>query len=77
MPKILPQDWQVVERIFLADGFLFKRQKGSHRAYVKPGIARPVVIPTYNEVDADIILSNMRTANMSRDRYFELLKRFK
>ncbi len=73
MPRITPVDWKTLEKIFLADGFEFKRQKGDHRSYIKPGICRPIVIPTYKEIDPDIIHSNMRTAGMSRDRYFELL----
>ncbi|TRZ78580.1 MAG: type II toxin-antitoxin system HicA family toxin [Deltaproteobacteria bacterium] len=60
--------------IFLKDGFTFDRQAGDHRAYVKPGVLRPVIIPTYKEIDVDIILSNIRTAGMTRGRYFELLK---
>jgi hypothetical protein len=31
----------------------------------------------YDEVDAYIIHANMRTAGMSRDHYFELLKKVK
>jgi predicted RNA binding protein YcfA (HicA-like mRNA interferase family) len=53
---------------------VFDRQEGSHRAYVKAGCSRPVIIPIYNEVDVDIIKSNMRTAGMSRETYFRLLK---
>src|SRR3972149_93944 len=52
-----------------ADGFCFERKKGSHRSYIKEGILRPIIIPEYDEVGIDIIKSNMRTANMSRDRY--------
>ena len=74
MPRITPIHWKVLESIFLKDGFTFDRQVGDHRAYVKPGVNRPVIIPTYKEIDTDIILSNMRTAGMSRERYFELLK---
>jgi hypothetical protein len=32
----------------------------------KPGVERPVVIPKYDEVDADIIIANLRTAQSSR-----------
>ena len=39
----------------------------------KPGVARPVVIPKYPEVGRVIILSNMRTAGMSRAWYLQLL----
>lgn len=73
MPRITPVHWKVLECIFVKDGFVFERQKGDHRSYVKPGVFRPIVIPTYKEVDHNIILSNMRTAKMSRQGYFELL----
>jgi predicted RNA binding protein YcfA (HicA-like mRNA interferase family) len=77
MPRIAPIHWKVLECIFLKDGFVFERQQGDHRSYTKENVLRPVVIPTYKEVLPDIILSNMRTAKMTRKRYFELLKRCK
>ena len=76
-PRITPTHWKTQERIFIADGFVYTRTKGDHNCYEKKGISRPVVIPKYNEVDDDIIHANMRTANMTRDRYFELLKKAK
>jgi hypothetical protein len=39
----------------------------------KPGVPRPVVIPRYAAVPVFIIRNNLRTAGMSRERYFELL----
>jgi predicted RNA binding protein YcfA (HicA-like mRNA interferase family) len=74
MPRITPVRWKILECIFQEEGFVFERQTGSHRSYVKTGVYRPVVIPTYKEVDVEIIQSNMRTARMSREKYFELLK---
>jgi len=53
---------------------MFERQSGSHRSYVKAGVLRPVVIPTYAEIDSEIIKSNMRTAGLSREEYFRLLQ---
>ena len=50
MPKFTPEHWRTAEVVFLAAGFQFARQEGSHRSYVKPGVARPVVIPAYKEV---------------------------
>lgn len=73
MPKIAPIDWRALEKIFLAEGFIFRGQKGSHRAYTKPGIKRPIIIPVYDEIGQDIILSNLRTAGISRERYFKRL----
>lgn len=70
MPRITPIHWKVLECIFLKAGFTFERQEGSHRSYSKSNCLRPVIIPTYKEIDTDIIHANMRTANMSRDEYF-------
>jgi predicted RNA binding protein YcfA (HicA-like mRNA interferase family) len=50
MPKFTPQHWRTVEAVFVAADFKFVRQEGSHRSYVKSGVARPVVIPAYREV---------------------------
>jgi predicted RNA binding protein YcfA (HicA-like mRNA interferase family) len=77
MPRITPVHWKVLECIFQKAGFVFERQEGSHRSYVRQGVHRPVIIPTYKEIDVDIIKSNMRTANMSRAEYFEYLRQCK
>jgi len=73
MQKLVPTDWKTLVRIFEADGFKVRNQKGSHLVMEKFGVARPVVIPKYDEIGLDIIKSNMKTAGMSRERYFELL----
>jgi len=73
MPKITPIHWKELEGVFLKAGFRFIRQEGSHRAYTKPGILRPVIIPAYNEVPVSIIRNNLKTAGISREEYFELL----
>ena len=75
MPKITTIHWRRLEKIFLASGFAFRRQQGSHRAYLKAGVLRPVVIPTYDEVPVSIIRNNLKTAGISRDQYFQLLQR--
>jgi predicted RNA binding protein YcfA (HicA-like mRNA interferase family) len=58
MPRFTPVDWRTLERVFLAAGFQFARQEGSHRAYVREGVSRPVVIPTYSEVPVFMIGNN-------------------
>ena len=73
MPKITPISYKKLQKIFELDGFKFDRQKGDHLIYEKQGISRAVVIPMYPEVPIFIIKNNMRTAGMSRERYFELL----
>ena len=77
MPRVTPISWQELEKVFLAAGFQFNRQKGSHRSYTKPGVIRPVVIPTYKEVPVAIIRNNLKTAGISRVDYFALLENVK
>ena len=74
MPRITPVRWRDLEKVFLAAGFQFVRQQGSHRSYTKSGVLRPVVIPAYDEVPVSIIRNNLKTAGISREEYFRLLK---
>ncbi len=73
MPRLTPQHWKILERVFLRAGFSFARQASSHRVYEKPGVLRPIIIPEYEEIDVEIIKGLLRTAGMSRDEYFRLL----
>jgi len=73
LPQIAPVPCQTLVRVFEVEGFVFSRQRGDHLIYTKPGIARPLVIPAYKSVPVVIIKNLLRTAGMSRDRYFELL----
>jgi predicted RNA binding protein YcfA (HicA-like mRNA interferase family) len=73
LPRLTPVHWKTLECIFLKAGFKFERQVGSHRSYAKPGVPRPIIIPVYDEVPVFIIMNNLRSARLSRDKYFELL----
>lgn len=74
MPKIFPTDWRTQLKIFEHFGCTYVRKKGSHHVLNYSGAKRAVVIPEYDEIDLDIIKSNMRTVGMSRDQYFALLE---
>lgn len=73
MPRLTPLPWKTLEKVFLAAGFTFARQVGSHRTYTKPGVLRPLVLPTYDEVPVSIIRNNLKTAGLSREEFFEIL----
>ncbi|MBI4359908.1 MAG: type II toxin-antitoxin system HicA family toxin [Candidatus Jacksonbacteria bacterium] len=75
MPKITSVSYMKLQKVFELDGFVFDRQSGDHLIYVKLGISRAIVIPMYKEVPVFIIKNNLRTAGITRDRYFELLAR--
>jgi len=73
VPQIVPVPYQTLIRLFEKDGFTFARTKGDHHICTKPGVKRPLVIPAYAAVPVFIIKNLLRTAEMSRERYFELL----
>ena len=75
MPRIYPVSWKILIKVFQLYGCQYKRKEGSHHVLTFPGAKRAVVVPEYDEIDVDIIKNNMRTVNMSREEYFELLKK--
>ena len=75
MPRLSPVSWQVLARVFEAEGYTRDRTRGSHLVMTKEGAPRALVIPRYDEVAVFIISGLLRTAGMRRTRYFELLRR--
>ncbi|HJQ23915.1 MAG TPA: type II toxin-antitoxin system HicA family toxin [Blastocatellia bacterium] len=73
MPAIKPIHYSKLARVFELDGWVYHHTKGDHEIYTKPDYKRPVVIPKWDPVPVFIIQNNLRTAGMSRERYFELL----
>lgn len=73
--KLAAIHYKRLAKIFELEGFMLTREEGSHLVYVKPGNKRPVVIPKYSEVPVFVIKNNLRTAGISRERYFELLEK--
>ena len=72
--KIIPIHYQKLIQIFELDGFEVKRQKGDHILMTKPGVSRPLVIKSSpKKVPVTHIRTNMTTAGISRQRFFELL----
>jgi hypothetical protein len=47
--------------------------EGDHMIFTKRGVIRPVVVPKHAAVPVFVIKNNLRTAGISRERYFELL----
>lgn len=74
--KITPIHYETLIRVFELDGFRVQRTKGDHIIMTKGGIKRPLVIKTSPRlVPITHIRTNMTTAGMNRDRFFELLER--
>jgi predicted RNA binding protein YcfA (HicA-like mRNA interferase family) len=74
MPKISPISYKKLVCVFEKDGFAYVRTKGDHLVYFKPNSLRPLVIPMYEHIPVFVIKNLMRTAGMTREKYFELLE---
>ena len=61
-------------RVLEREGFALARERGDHMVFTKPEILRPVVVPRYDPLPVFIIKNILRTAGISRDRYFDLLE---
>lgn len=76
--KITPVHYETLIKIFELDGFVVERKKGDHIIMTKAGIKRPLVIKTsLRLVPVTHIRTNMTTAGMTRECFFELLEKVK
>ena len=76
--KIIPIHYEVLIKIFELDGFIVQRKKGDHIIMTKAGIKRPLIIKTSPRlVPVTHIRTNMTTAGMTREHFFELLEKAK
>ncbi|MDZ4383830.1 MAG: type II toxin-antitoxin system HicA family toxin [Thermodesulfovibrionia bacterium] len=74
--KITPTHYGTLIKVFKLDGFTVQSTKGDHIIMTKPGIKRPLVIKTSPRlVPVTHIRTNMTTAGMTRERFFELLEK--
>lgn len=73
MSRIVPIPYQKLVRVLEREGFILARERGDHMIFTKAGIARPVVVPRYNPLPVFIIKNALRTAQIRRERYLELL----
>jgi predicted RNA binding protein YcfA (HicA-like mRNA interferase family) len=70
MPKIIPTPPERLKKVFEKAGFKCVRREGDHFVYTKKGVPRPVVIPDWKEVPVFIIKNDLRTAGLTREKYF-------
>ena len=54
--------------------FVLDRIEGDHLIYTHKDVARPFVIPRSKAVPVFIMMDNLRSADISRHEYFQLLK---
>lgn len=75
MSRIVPIHYRKLVRVLETEGFTFVRERGDHMIFTKSGILRPIVVPRYDALPVFIIKNVLRTAQISRERYLELMDR--
>lgn len=75
MARLTPIHFRKLTKVFEKEGWILVGQSGDHLEYKKPGFKRRVVIPRYKDVPLFVVENNLRTAGISRKRYFELLRK--
>ena len=73
MPRITPVPYRKLVRVLEMEGFVLVRERGDHMIFSKPGVLRPLVVPRYDDLPVFIIKNVLRTAQISRERYLQLL----
>lgn len=77
MPRITPIHWKKFEKFLLHTGCEFVRQKGDHRIYSRIGLARPIVVPEYDQLPVFVIKNNLRVLDIDPKTYLEMLRKMK
>ena len=74
MSRLNPLPWRKIVCVFEQLGYKHAGQKGSHIKMEKPGAARPLIVPKYDEVGRDIITTLIKTAGITREAFLALLE---
>jgi predicted RNA binding protein YcfA (HicA-like mRNA interferase family) len=73
---VRPVSSKELEKVCLLLGCIAHRQKGSHLAMTRPGLARPVIFPANKkELRPDVLRGCMRTLGIDRRELEDLLDR--
>ncbi len=75
MGRIRAIHWKEFEKFLLHVGCVFKREKGDHRVYSKEGLKRPIIVPRDTSLPPFIILNNLRTLGVSREKYLSFIEK--
>lgn len=75
MPRITPIHWRKFLKVLEMEGAVVVGQTGDHIELKKSGAIRRLVVPKYKNIPVFIIENNLKTARISRQRYFELLQK--
>ena len=73
MSKLPSLSWKEVEKGLKKIGFIFDRQKGSHRVYYHLETNVTVVLPQHSEIKKGTLMQILRQAGLRREEFLKLL----
>jgi predicted RNA binding protein YcfA (HicA-like mRNA interferase family) len=76
MGKLYPIRPSQFEKFLLFIGCTFSRQKGSHKAYRRTGLIRPIIVPFHTgDLPLIVIKNTLKQLNMTTEQYLEIMSR--
>ena len=77
MPRLTPIHYGKFAKFLEYIGCEFARQEGSHLIYKRSDLLRPIVFPASKELSLTVITNNLRTLNISKEKYLEIIVKIK
>ncbi len=77
MPRLTPIHYGKFAKFLEYIGCQFVRQRGSHMIYRRSDLNRPIVFLASKQLSTIVITNNLRTLNISKEKYLEILEKIK
>lgn len=77
MPHLTPVHYGKFCKFLEYIGCQFVRQKGSHLIYRRNDLPRSIVVPEHKELSMTVIMSNLKTLGISKEKYQEIMEKIK
>ena len=77
MPRLIPVHYGKFCKFLEYVGLTFKRQKGSHLVYVRDDLPRPIIVPKKKALSRNIILTNLRSLGISKEKYLDIITKIR
>ncbi len=72
--NLSPQPWRIADKYAESLGWVFDRQKGSHRVYKRDGAARPLTIPAHDQLAIGTLSAIIKQTGGDRDGFLAWLQ---
>ena len=73
MPSLRPIPYARFEKFLQRIGCRLIRERGDHRAWIREGMNRPVIVRRVKDLPIFEIKSNLRTLGIATEQYLEMI----